>query len=255
MERRYVWLSGILLGFFFLVVLLPFALSPTPLAGGFLRYLPFGWWHFLQRNLSQMTFNWSLIGTGLVCSAGVIVLGNWLVRAVFSQVQKSLHPDQPFRCWRWRWTICFYAAVWLLFTIALGAAGILRHTTWLRDYHEPWYQERLNPYAEFRSVGGAVEQLALENGQDLEATRKAFRSQSSYRRENMLISDEFNVIFYGDRSNKIAAYLLIPRNPQLVAHGEFSASIRGTNNLVRPMSELQRTITELDTAYPPNGSP
>jgi hypothetical protein len=45
---------------------------------------------------------------------------------------------------------------------------------------------------------------------------------------------------------------MIPRLPQLVAKGKFAASISGANALIRPVSELERTIAALDEKYPQN---
>jgi hypothetical protein len=140
--------------------------------------------------------------------------------------------------------------MWLLFAIAFGAAGVLRHTTWLMEYRQPWY--RMNFFFELRMVDGLVQQLAVENEQDLESTRKALLREKSARGQT-LVADEFNVIFYGDRSNKVAAYLIVPREPQLLSKGHFGAFVPGSNEHIRPSSELRQTIAELEMSYPSNG--
>lgn len=251
-KRSDLRLVGLLLGLVIIILWFPLAGSPTPL-GGLVTCLPLGWWHFLQRNVSRIGLNWGLIATGLICSLLVVVVGNWLLRALFSQIRRASHAGQPPRQWRWRWTICLYCGIWLLFAIAFGAAGVLRHTTWLIESGQPWYQKRVNSYVELRMVDGLLQLLLLENHQDLELTRKAFGSQMSYRRSQDLMADEFNVIFYGNKSNQVAAYLIIPRTPRLVARGKFGASLPGTNGLVRPISELQPTIAELDASYTSSG--
>lgn len=252
-SQPHLWIGGLFLGFILLVILLPIMASPSP-PGDVLEYLPLGWWHFLRRNVSQITWNWSLIVTGIICSVVVVVLGNWLFQNLSNQIQQALHPGQPPQRWRWRWTICLYAGLWLLFAIAFGASGLLRHTTWLLNNREPWYQRRSNAYAELRSLDVDIRTMALDNDDDLAATRKAFYTQLSYRRRATSLSEEFDVIFYGDRSNKVAAYLMVPRNPELVARGKFCVSIpNGTNlvsDLIRPISELQKTIAELELKYP-----
>jgi hypothetical protein len=248
-KRLIAWMCGVPLVLLMLLFLLALGVSYTP-AGAVLMCLPLGWWHFLQRNLPQMTCNRNLIVTGTICSVLLVVAGNLLLGVLFRQVQQSVRPDQPARPWRWRWTVGLYAAVWLLFAIAIGTTGIFRHTTWLMDYPQPWYQERLNSYSEIRMLDMNLQELLLENNQDIQATRKGFLGERSYRRRHMLLADEFDVIFFADKSNKVAAYVIIPRNPQLVAKGEFGASIPGNNDLVRPVSELQRTLADLDAAYP-----
>lgn len=248
-KRLYLRAGGMLLGLLILLLLLPLFAGPGRLSA-FLIHLPLGWWHFLERNVRQITLNWSLIGTGLICSVLVVVVGNSLLRALFSQFQQASPVSHPPRRWLWRWTICIYCGIWLLFAIAFGAAGVLRQTMWLMQNHHPWYQEQMYSLVELRRTAGAVEQLVLDNNENLKSTRKAFAREKSYRRQQVLMADEFNVIFYGDKSNKVAAYLIIPRIPQLVAKAQFGASIHGTNDLVRPISELQKTIAELDAAYP-----
>jgi len=156
----------------------------------------------------------------------------------------------PWCPWRWRWTIGLYAAVWLLFVIAIGATGVFRHATWLMDYPQPWYQERLSSYSEIRMIDVELEELLLENNQDVLSTRKGFLSKRSNRHQQTLMADEFDVIFYVDRRNKVAAYVIIPRSPQFVANGKFGVSIPGSDDWVRPISELQRTLADLDTTYP-----
>jgi hypothetical protein len=250
-KRVIAWICGVPLGLFLLLFLLAIAASPTPL-GAVLLYLPLGWWHFLQRNLQQMTCNWNLIATGAICSALVIIFGNWLLSALFAQFYRSKHPGQPTRRWRWRWTIGIYLAVWLLFGIAMGSTGVFRHTTWLMDYDQPWFEERINSYSEFRMTDSLIQELLLENEQDLDATRKAFLRQRSYRGRQTLICDEFNVLFYANKSNKIEAYIVVPRNPRMVAKGQFAVSTLETNESFRPLSELQSTIADLDATYSRN---
>jgi hypothetical protein len=238
-----------LLGLLFLFFLLAFAASPTT-PGAVIRCLPMGWWHFLQRNTPLMSWNWGLIATGLICSVLVVAVGNGLLRALFAQLQQSRHSNQPLRHWPWRWTVCGYILVWLLFAIAFGATGVLRHTTWLMSYRQPWFQESMHPYSSLKMADLDIRTLVLDTGGDLQATRKAFYSHPSYRRRQTLMVDEFDVIFYGDTSNKVAAYLMVPRRPQPESTGRFGASIPGAKELIRPISDLGTTIAELEAAYP-----
>ena len=136
--RRIVWFLGLI---FLLLFLLAIAFSQTPL-GAMLTYLPIGWWLFLKRNIPQITLNWGLITTGVICSTLMLVLGNWFVRVLYAQIQPRSQPGDASRKWRWRWSVGLYASIWLLFLIAFGATGVLRHTTWLLNYNQPWYEIR-----------------------------------------------------------------------------------------------------------------
>lgn len=59
-KRLITWIYRVLLGLF-LLLLLPVLIPFRSPADAVLTVLPLGWWHFLQRNLTQMTCNWNLI--------------------------------------------------------------------------------------------------------------------------------------------------------------------------------------------------
>jgi hypothetical protein len=250
-RRLVVWFIGLL---FFLFLVLPLAASRTP-TGAVLTTLPFGWWRFLKRNIPQITCDWGLIGTGVICTVLVLLVGNWFLGALWGQVQKRPEANQAPRKWRWPWTVCLYAAVWSLFLIAFGAAGVLRHTTWLLHDNQPWYEERLNTYVELRMAESTVNELLLENSQDLEKARAAILAERGYRRTRNPLCEDFNVILYGDGSNKVAAYLIIPRMPQLRAKGDFAAAAADGRESIRPLSQLQDTLSKMDAKYPAKTGP
>lgn len=245
-KRLIVGGIGVLVLLFFL---LPLAASRTPL-GAMLTILPAGWWRFLKRNIPQLTYDWGLIVTGIICTVLVLLVGHWLVAALFGQFQKGADGAKPFRQWRWSWTLGLYVTVWILFLIAFGASGVLRHTTWLLKVDQPWYEERLNSFTELRMAEGVVEQLLVENDQDLGKTRRAIMAERVYRRTRNPICEDFNVILYGDYSNKVAAYLIIPRNPKLLARGNFALSSSDTSGFIRPLSQLEDTLKRMEAQYP-----
>jgi len=249
-KRVIIGIIGFLVLLFFL---LPIAASWTPL-GAMLTILPVGWWRFLKRNVPQLTYDWGLIGTGIICSILVFLVGHWLMAALFGQFQKRSDAAKPPRQWRWSWTFGLYATVWILFLIAFGASGALRHTTWLLKVDQPWYEERLNYYTEFRMAEGMVEQLLLENDGDLERLRRAIVSEEAYRRSRNPLCEDFDFILYADGSNKVAAYLIIPRNPKLLAKGNFAVSSSDTSEFIRPLSQLQDTLTKMEKQYPPKAN-
>ena len=241
-KRIIKWMGGAVLGLF----LLPIVAGNPPLPS-----LLFGWWAFLRRNLPQMTWNWNLIATGIVCSAGVIVVGNWLLASLFKQIQRTRHPERTARPWRWRWTMGLYVAVWLLFAIAMGATGVFRHTTWLLADDQPWFEERTHVYRELKDAATDL-QMLLGDNPGIETARKAFFKQPSLRSQQTLLADEFNVLFYTGRSNQVAACIIIPRTPQLLAKGEFATSLPETGEFkTRPLAELPQIIADMDAKYPP----
>lgn len=232
-----------------LVLLLPLVASPTSV-GAVLTNLPFGWWFFLKRNLPQLSYDWGLLGTGLICTVGILLLGNGFMRTLFRQLQRAQSPEAPARNWKWSWSWGIYAAMWLLFLIAFGAAGVLRHTTWLLKSPEPWYEERLNSYLELRLADGAVQQLMLEMGEDLAKTRQAIIAERGYRASRQPLGEDFNVILYGNSRNQVAGYLIIPRNPKLLAKGHFAVWTPENPGSILPLAELPATMARLDAEHP-----
>lgn len=232
-----------------LVLLLPLVARPTSV-GAVLTNLPFGWWFFLKRNLPQLSYDWGLIVTGLICTVGILLLGNWFMRALFRQLQRAQSPEAPVRNWKWSWSLGIYAAIWLLFLIAFGAAGVWRHTTWLLKSPTPWHEERLNSYLELRLADGAVQQLMLEMGEDLAKTRQAIIAERGYRASRQPLGEDFNVILYGNSHNQVAGYLIIPRNPKLLAKGHFAVWTSENPGSILPLAELPATMARLDAEHP-----
>jgi hypothetical protein len=246
MKRIVFWVGGFLVVLF---VVLPMAAGPTDL-GAVLRYLPAGWWHFLRRNLPQLAWNWSLIGMVLTCSAILVVLGNWLLAAFYRQMQQLRHSNQKVARWRWRWTASLYVALWLAFIVAFAATGVFRHTTWLMDEKEPWYHERVQSYYELKTAVVTIATLMMDTDADLEKMRKAVASEWAWRRRAGLLCDEFNIVFYANSSGKVEAFVVIPREEQLLKQGYFAASIPDQPDPMRPLKDLKRTIAELDAKFP-----
>jgi hypothetical protein len=254
LPRLLRWLLGGLIALVLVVVVNGFA-GYYPAFGAVVTHVPFGWWAFLRRNLPQLTWSWSLVLTGVVCSAAVMLIGHRLLQALIAPAgqRQSGSPSGPTRRWRWRWTASLYVALWLLFAIAFGATGVLRHTTWLMAYDGPWYQERLYPQRELRFADFQLREVLMENNGDLDATRRAFPAKRQYRARRALLSEEFDALFYGDGSNHVTAYLIIPRNPELLVKGKFALSTPDGEHSLKPLSELPQTIAELDAAYPSGG--
>ncbi len=244
-----LWLgSGFLLGFSFLLSLIPTYVDQGPVFA-ILTHVPLGWWHFLKRNLPEMTLNWRTVSSGIVFSALILIIANWLSGALFKQIQKSLKPDVvPYR-WRWRWTVCMYAGLWLLFAIAVGSAGLFQQTTWLGKYHQPWYEAQPGKSFEFALAIHAIEDAVNEKDGDLAAVQKSLLAETNFMLPRRTLAIEnYDVIFYKG-SNQIAAYLVIPRKLPSGTEGRFYVGYGGYKGSVKPLSELQKTTTELDTTY------
>jgi flagellar biosynthesis protein FliQ len=247
-ERTLRWIARILGCLLVLILLMPL-LARFLVPAEILLSLAFGWWHFLKQNVAQITINWGMIATGLVCSALIVAMANGLLKSLFRYFQRG-DADPSAGRWRWRWTICAYCDLWLLFVIAFGANGVLRHATWLFEYPEPWYQSD-DAYIQLSMAESSINELLLDNDQDLQTVRKAFSlAKFGMERANHL-AETFDAVFYGDKSNKVVAWLLIPRELASRGRGVFSLSVPGTTDRIRPISELPGAIAELDATYPP----
>jgi hypothetical protein len=192
-----------------------------------------------------MTWNWNFIVSGIIYSALIIMLGNWLLSIMVSKV-RIIVPAVP-QVWRWRWTLRGYAAIWLLFLIAFGAAGLNRHVPWLIHDDTPWYEARWN----YNALGEAdidIQMMLDDNGSTVAAVRKAFSAQQR-------MPEDFNVIFYGNQSNRLAAYIIVPRHLSPGPYANFLVSVGTNGREFKPMSQLPETVSNLDKMYPPQPSP
>jgi hypothetical protein len=180
----------------------------------------------------------------------VLVLGHWFLSALHRQIQFNLHPGDPARPWRWHWSAGLYAATWILFAIAFGSSGVFRHTAWLLNYNQPWYERRLSSLMELMNADHTIRNAIIDNDQDFDATRKAVLVAPGYWNRRNPFCEDFNAIFYGDSGNKVAAYLIIPREPKLLAKGDFAISLPTGGMSRRPLSDLPQVVSELDAKYP-----
>jgi hypothetical protein len=232
---RVILYCVIVLVFLFLAV--PFLLYPGPFRA-LIIYLPSGWWLFLQRNLSQITINWSLIFTAALCSLLIIFVGHWFM----VQIREG---------WKWRWTLCAYAAVWVLFAIAFGAGGLYRHTSWLLSDDHPWYVRRKWHGLDVSYVENCVRINIGGNDGDYEKCRREFLGGPFSTYGGGHIYEDFEVMIYGRTSNKITAWLVIPRGVQNVPKALFKFGQVEDKPLSEfgPLSELPMKMSTLEKEY------
>lgn len=223
--------------FFFLFVA-PFLLYPPGPPLALILYLPSGRWFFLQRNLPQVAVNWSLILTGMLCSLFIIILGNWFMARIVEG-------------WKIRWTLCAYAAVWVLFAIAFGASGLYRHTSWLLSDDRPWYVRRNWYRYDELYVENCVRIIIDGNDGDYEKCRREFLGGALSTYGGGQSYEDFEVMVYGKTTNKITAWLVIPRGVQNVPKAQFEfVRLRGEHGPeFKPLSELPTKMSALEKEY------
>src|SRR6267154_3500955 len=181
-----------ILGIILLLMFLPVAALSTN-TGAVIRVVPLGWWHFLERNIPQITYDRGLIATGILCSAAGLLLVNWLMCAMFNQFRATQGVIKSPLRWRWSWSVSLYATIWILFLINCGSAGLWQHIKLLLNSRQPWYEERLNSYVVVRSADSVVQNLMLEHDGNLEKVRKAVTTEYSYSRPRDLLIENFDI--------------------------------------------------------------
>jgi hypothetical protein len=244
MNRSWRYFIAIILGFSALLVLIQDPAPPVRL----LSRLVTGWWHFLRRNLPELTVNWSLIGMALLCSVTLLGLGHWLLTTTYRPLSGYAPPRGT---WRWRWTLVGFTGLWLLFGVCLGAVGVFQHTAWLLGEQRPWYQPRVNLHMEFRFANADIQQLLSANDGQLTQTRADFlgAANSSGGRSSQPWPALFDIIFYADPTNYVECYVLIPREESWLNADHFALSTPPTRFEVIPLSRLRATLAELDSRF------
>lgn len=241
MKRLIKW--SLIAGLLWVLLLFLGGLS-RPL-GSLISLLPFGWVRFLGRHWVEATFNWGMLLTGLFVSVAICTTGHWLLKALHRQAQQG-NAEGTARTWQWRWTLALFTSFCLLFVIAIGATGLFRQTTWLAQYPEHWYQERLNSYSELRRASGNVEMLFFDTERDIEKVHQAYlNARSDFFRDPFF--EDWNLILYASADGQVRAHVVVPRNPKLLKAGRFICS--GTNDFVS-LTNLEATIQKLDQQYP-----
>ena len=91
----------------------------------------FGWIPFLRDVVPQITWNWELIATGVICLA-IFVWGFHRTATWMRQGASSAEVG-----WRWRWTVTVTLGVMCFFTATIAVIGVLHQSIWLAKTDEP----------------------------------------------------------------------------------------------------------------------
>ncbi len=207
-----------------------------------------GWWRFLHRNIPSVTVNWTLIITGVLCSLVILVMGHLLLRFLSRHFQ-SLHSERV-RPWPWRRTLSLYCVMWLLFTIAFGAAGVFRHSSWLAAYDGPWHQVRRYEYSELQQASLVMQMLLQEHNNDPIEIRKALLTNKTDDPRRVVFWEEYNVMLY-EKNGEISAFVIAPREiPNRRPPSRFAVYESAVEQEIKPWIQLEATIAALDAKFP-----
>ena len=249
-RKLILWIAGILLSLPVLLVVLALAAGPTPLRT-IVRTLPLGWFYFLQRNVREVTVNVNLIVTGVLCSLFLILVGHLLLKAMFRQLSGQNWDGQTSCFWHFRWTIFFYLGLWLLFAICIATSGLDRQITWWYEDKEPWFEQRTGSGLEMSLADFEIDQLISDTDGDLAALESSLHTQANFYRRG-LIPEDYDILLFGDKSNKVTCYVIVPRKQPTGGRGTCLIVHCGEqrSRTYKPLSELREAVTGLDSEYP-----
>ena len=229
------------------LVLPPLVLS-FPLTRAAATCLPLGWWHFIKRNAPLVTGNWIMIISGVVFSLLAILIADRFLNWLLSKSGLAPRPQGPRRLWRWQWSLGLYALIWILFIIAFGAGGVMVHTSWLLNSNAPLYEERLYSEVELYRAYGTI-RSSLSDSEDLEGARTSILAEHGIRGDRQSFCEAFGVILFSDANRRVLAYVIIPRDPRLVAQKKFAYSNPDGPCEFKHISTLPAVLSELEVKY------
>lgn len=202
---------------FFIFVLL---LGPIIFGRGYFEagwYLLVGWLSFLNRTVPRIAWNWDLIGMGVVCGAGILLLTHqflrWLVGSITAKHEGEVR-------WPWRWTWCGIASLGVLFLVGMAIGGAAHQIGWISSSQEPVMERKpsTSPVYELRMLElGMV--LAVEEKTNAVALRQFLWDESAALigsgRDTKRLLQDFSVYLIAP-SNQVKGWMIFPRNPGLL---------------------------------------
>ena len=240
-QRILLWTGVTLLGLLVLA-------SVNPILGQLLYRLPWGWIGFLRRTLPEVTINWGGVGWVLLVS-GIVLAGlHWLCGWLYARVRAGGGDTAPARHWPWRWTLATYAGFWLLFSVVMSAAGLVRHVGWLLDFKAPLYVERAQPHAELRLAAFQIEMALQEGDGRLAQTRAAFFAADdpkSARRPS--VWERHHTLFFTGRDKNLTAVVVFPRDLKAFAQAGLAVIRNGETAEFQSWTNLSAILSRLES--------
>jgi hypothetical protein len=176
----------------------------------------FGWIGFLQRTLPRITLNWDLIGMGVVCVAGILVISHYFVRWLTMSIAASRGAAGH---WPWRWTWCGMASLAVLFLVGMAVGGAVHQIGWISSSPEP-LMERKAPnsamYMRMIEVGMAS---ALDDATNQPSLRQQLWDPASSpvgsMRDRTKILQSYHIMLIAP-SNHVEGCVIFPRDPAML---------------------------------------
>jgi hypothetical protein len=200
-----------------LFLLFVFLLGPFFFGGGYIEagmILLFGWLGFLQRTVPQVKLNWDLIGMGVVCLSGILIIAHYFLRWVAGSIAASRGAAGH---WPWRWTWCGVASLAVLFLVGMAVGGAVHQIGWISSSPEPLMERRSPPpviYDMRRLEGGMA--FALDDMTNQPGLRQQLWDPASSpvgsMRDRTEILQSYHIMLIAP-SNHVEGFIIFPRNP------------------------------------------
>jgi len=178
--------------------------------------LAFGWVEFLRRTLSAMSWNWDLVGMGVLASAGILLLAQGLLGGLFDKV--AMNRNLRYR-WSWRWTCTGFVGMLLLFLVGMAAGGIAHQVGWLMATNQPMMKVkrgRWQDVADMRLLDGAILQMAGEiHMGNLREVRRSLESSVRDVSSTTPLLQSYQVLLVTTNGETVTGRLIFPRDGQM----------------------------------------
>ena len=172
-----LWILGLF--FFSVFLLMGFGFAGITVAVAFAT----GWLSFLKRTLPGITWNWDLVGMGILCSILILFIAHrsfsWLTQSIANAQGKSWR-------WHWRWTWCGLSSIIVFFLIGMSVGGTAHQIGWIASSPESLLVSKsgIGSYARDRGIMNNLElgfRFAVEDtaGDVAKVHRKMFERRIS----------------------------------------------------------------------------
>jgi hypothetical protein len=202
-------------------------------------YLVLGWMGFLQRTLPRIELNWDLIGMGMICLGGILIISQYFLRWVTASIAVRRGTNSH---WPWRWTWCGAGAIGVLFLVGMAVGGAVHQIGWISNSPEPLL-ERKGPYAALSNL------RALEIGMKIAShgmtNHVGMRQLLWDEKEEVIgLSNDSAKILQSAHvlliapSNQVEGWIIFPRDPALMER--FGGTISRHDETTRLTAEQLR---------------
>lgn len=213
-------LGRIVLYGFLGVVLVTFLASMSFVLLQILPVLVSGWWFFLRRTVPGISWNWDLVGMGILCAVLILLGAQWILNWIWQSIRKARALEDGNRRWPWKSTWCGSLAVAMLFLVGMAVGGIAHQVGWMLSSPERMIEPRRYSGADandMRHLAGGLEQAILETQGDVRQMRHlVWRTDGGFLRSDLapVFRDAYHVLLIVEPDGKIGGSIIFPRDPE-----------------------------------------